>query len=273
MRSSRIFFSSLTLVGFLLSLVLALPLPAQAPREPTELERRVARHFSERPPVLFEFVAAAVRGPFIIITNSYQFALTAYVVQTEPKSGDDSPQTLICDALTRVCGLAPIPRGLSHKMSVPHLVGGLVPDAKLAAVVWEDGSTFGPDELLVRIQNNRTALADSYDRAVITLQTGLDKNWTPAEYLTAARQLQPSMPASTAATPEEARPIGEKFSAATLPGYTIKTNMEHAVQHDRSPAQVARLAQSLLKEFMQARDSLRVALGGQIASASQTSNP
>jgi len=50
---------------------------------------------------------------------------------------------------------APIPKGLSHKIGIPHIVGGLVPDAKLVAAVWEDGSTFGPGELLARISDSR----------------------------------------------------------------------------------------------------------------------
>jgi hypothetical protein len=62
----------------------AAPIQAQTPREPTDFERRNARHFTERPPALFEFVEDAEHRPLIIITNSHQFALTAYVVQTEP---------------------------------------------------------------------------------------------------------------------------------------------------------------------------------------------
>jgi hypothetical protein len=169
----------------------AAPGPAQAPHEPTDLERRLARHFPERPPVQLEFAEDAEHRPLLIITNSYQFSLTAYAVQIGPKSASDRPQTLIYDALTRVGLRATVPRGLSHKIGVPHIVGGPVPDAKLVAAVWEDGSTFGPDELLSRVTNSRRALADSYDRAIAILQNGLDKNWTAEEYLTAAQQLKP----------------------------------------------------------------------------------
>src|SRR6266478_279732 len=88
---------------------------AQPPHEPTELEHRFARHFPERPPTSFEFAEGADHRPLIIITNLHQFALTAYVVQTEPKSANDSSQTLFHDGLTRMGG-----RTIMHKMQ--HVV-------------------------------------------------------------------------------------------------------------------------------------------------------
>ncbi len=116
--------------------------------------------------------------------------------------------------------------------------------------------------MLARISDSRKALADSYDRAIAALQTGLDKNWTVEEYLTAAQQLQPPMPTRMMATIEEARAALEKRIAQVMPGHTIMANMQHAVQRDRSPARVAQLAQILLKNFEQSRNSLRKALGG-----------
>ena len=83
---------------------------AQPAYEPTELERRFARHFPERPPALFEFAKGADHRPLIIINNLHQFALTAYVVQTEPKSASDRSQTLFHDALARMGGLPLFPR-------------------------------------------------------------------------------------------------------------------------------------------------------------------
>jgi hypothetical protein len=248
------------------------PIPAQTAHEPTDLDHRFARHFPEKPPLQFEMEENAERAPRIIISNSYQFPLTAYVVQTEPRSANDTAQTLTCDALTRIGLLAPIPRGLSHLMGVPHVVGGVVPDAKLVAAVWEDGSTFGPDELLSRISSSRSAMADSYDLAIVALQTGLEKNWSVQEYLAAAQQLKPPMPLQPPAAVEEAMAISQKHIAANLPGHTITVNMQHAVQSGRSPARVAKLAQILVKDFEQSRDSLRGALGGSAASADQTKN-
>jgi len=246
-----------------LLLFCAAMIPAQSPHEPTDLERRFARHFPEKPPASFELAEDTDHRPLIIVTNLHQFALTAYIVRTEPKSADNSPQTLIYDALTRMGGLlAPVPKGLSHKIGIPHIVGGLVPDAKLVAAVWEDGSTFGTDELLTRISDSRKAMADSYDRAIAALQTGLDKNWTVEEYLTAAQQLQPPTTMRMMATIEEATAASEKRIAQVMPGHTIMANMQHAVQRDRSPARVAKLAQTLLRNFQLSRDALRKALGG-----------
>jgi hypothetical protein len=239
----------------------ATPLSAQTAHEPTDLDRRFARHFPEKPPVQFEFAEDAEHRPLIIITNLHQFLLTAYVVQTEPRSADDHRQTLIYDALPRTGGLvAPIPRGLSHKIGIPHIVGDEpAPDAKLVAAVWEDGSTFGPDELLSRIANSRKALADSFDLAIVALQTGLEKNWSVQEYLAAAQKLKPPMPPQMA-TAEEAMAASEKFTAQVVPSRTITVNMQHAVELNRSPAQVAKLAQNLLKQFEESRESLRQAL-------------
>ncbi len=242
-----------------LLLLCAAPIPAQAPHEPTDLERRLARHFPERPPVQLEFAEDAEHRPLLIITNSYQFSLTAYAVQIGQKSASERPQTLIFDALTRVGLLATVPKGLSHKIGVPHIVGGPVPDAKLVAAVWEDGSTFGPDELLARITDSRRALADSYDRAIATLQNGLDKNWTAEEYLTASQQLKPPMPPQMA-TVEDAQAASERLTAQTMPSHTITDNMQHAVQRDGSSARGAKLARVLLKNFEQSRDALRQAL-------------
>jgi len=239
-------------------LFFAAPIPAQILREPTDMDRRFARHFPERPPLLFESVEDAEHRPLIIITNSHQFSLTAYVVQTEPKSADDRPQTLIHDALTHMGGLfAPIPKGLSHKTGIPHIVGGLVPDAKLVAAVWEDGSTFGPDELLARISDIRKTMADSYDLAIAALQTGLDKNWTAQEYLVAAQKLKPTMPPQMA-TLEEAMAASDKLIPPGIPSLHITTNM----QSKSSSAEAARMAQILLKSFQQSCGALRKALGG-----------
>ena len=74
------------------------PLLPQITREPTDMDRRFARHFSEKPPVQFEIVEGAEHRPRMIITNRHQWSLTAYVLQTEPISANDTRQTLICDA-------------------------------------------------------------------------------------------------------------------------------------------------------------------------------
>jgi hypothetical protein len=113
--------------------------------------------------------------------------------------------------------------------------------------------------LLARITDSRKALADSYDLAIAALQTGLDKNWTAEEYLTAAQRLKSPMPPQQMPTVEEAQAVSQKLLAQGIPSRIIMDNMQHVVQHDPRAAQ---LAQILLKNFEQSRDALRKALGG-----------
>ncbi len=149
------------------------------------------------------------------------------MVRTEPQPADDAINTLVYDALTRVGLLAPIPRGMSSILGALHQVGGAVSEANLAAAVWEDGGTFGPDNLLLRISSSRRELADSYDQAIAELQTGLEKNWT--DYLAAAQPLKPPMDAEKAATPAT-------FTAKIMPSHRITDNMQRAAQENRPAA-------------------------------------
>jgi hypothetical protein len=243
-----------TLRGFLLFaasglplLCFASPIQAQTKQSPTELERRFARHYNERPPVQFEVEENGEHGPRIIITNLQQNPLTAYVVQTVPKSADEAAQTVVCDALTR-------------------RVGGPVPGATLGAAVWEDGSTYGRDDLLLRISNDRSAFADNDDRALALLQTGLDKNWSAREYIAAVESLQSQMRQAAAGAPAKELILSAQ---SDLPVRTITYNMQRAAD-ENGPATA--VAQGLLALLTQQRDSLRRALSGSTVSANQGSN-
>jgi hypothetical protein len=243
--------SILALAAGVLVLSLATPLPAQTVPDPTAMARRMARHFSEKPPVQFQILQTAEHEPRLVVTNLHQYALTAFVAQTDPTAANSITNTAVYDALTRVGLLAPIPRGLSFVTGVLHVVGQSVPDPILAAAVWEDGSTYGPDDLLARISSARSALADSYDRAIAMLQTGLDKNWSGAEFSAAALQLKlplPRPPTQGTAMPN------------SLPAYTITVNMDRATQGNHPAKRVALIARNLLARFTQDRDALREAL-------------
>jgi hypothetical protein len=214
------------------------------------LVRRLARHFSEKPPVQFEILQTADHQPQMVVTNLHPYPLTAFMVRTDPAAPNSITNTLVFDALTHVGLLAPIPRGLSLVMGVPHPVGRSVPDPVLAAAVWEDRSSYGPDEPLARIPRARKALADSYDRTLAMLQTGLDKNWNAAEYSAAARQLRlpiepvrPAVPGSTAAD--------------GTPLFNITVNMDRMARDHRPARMVDSVARSLLTHFTQERDALR----------------
>jgi hypothetical protein len=241
------------IAGGVLLLSLATPLPSQTVPDPTALARRMARHFPEKPPVQFQILQTAEHEPRIVVTNLHQYALTAFVARTDPTAAHSITNTMVFDALARVGLLAPIPRGLSFVTSVPHVVGESAPDPVLAAAVWEDGSTYGPDDLLARISSNRSALADSYDRAIAMLQTGLNKNWTAAEYNAAAQQIKLQRDATQAATSEAAM-------AEFIPIRTISVNMDRAPQENRPAKRATKIARTLLTRFTQDRDALRAAL-------------
>ena len=107
-------------------------------------------------------------------------------------------------------------------------------------------------------------MADSYDRAIAELQTGLEKNWTAGEYLAAAQPLKPPRDARKAATPAT-------FTAKITPSHTFTDSMQRAAGKNRpAAARVAFLARALLQSFAQQRHPLRQALGGSMASAHQT---
>ena len=76
-------------------------------------------------------------------------------------------------------------------------------------------------------------MADSYDRAIAELQTGLEKNWTAEDYLAAAQPLKPPMDAEKAATPAT-------FTAKIMPSHRITDNMQWAAQENRPAALLAR---------------------------------
>ena len=136
------------------------------------------------------------------------------------------------------------------------------PDPVLAAAVWEDGSTFGTDDLLLRITNRRIALEGSYDQAIAALQTGLEKNWSAEDYLAAAQKLKPPLDARHAAPPETS-------TAEIMPSYTITVNMQRAARENQPRKLVDAIARSLLERFSQDRESLRRALSSSTASGDQ----
>src|SRR6266581_6351979 len=225
-----------------------------------ELERRFAQHYAEKPLVGFEVEEHGEYGPRIIITNLHQYPLTAFVVRMEPKPVDDVINALVYDTLTRVGLLAPIPRGISSIPGAPHQVGGPVSDAHLAAAVWEDGSTYGPDNLLLRISSSRRESADSYARAMAELQTGriglLRNTWQPSSRLN-PRGTQGRQPR---------RRRSQQRSCPAIGSPTICSGPPRRID----PPPVWLFWRGLYSRASQPRDSLRQALGGSIAPAHQT---
>jgi len=155
-----------------------------------------ARHF-DSVDVLLEVEPGAPNGPRFILTNMNQEPLTAFVVEVEGV-GKTPPSLMLSDAWIGMNIISPIPRGLSVVMGIPREVGKAVPNVRVVAAVWEDGSTFGPDEQLKRIAANRAATATAYSGAIAILQEGMQKKWTSEQYLAAIEAAEKAAPVEPA---------------------------------------------------------------------------
>jgi hypothetical protein len=141
-------------------------------------------------------VSLAIRSSrheaFHLVRFTYQDPLTALAIEL---SGDTEnkllPQTNIYDALTRAQLLAPIPRGLTFAAFAGHIAGGPIPNAKIAAAIWKDGSTFGSNDILNQLLKSRRATLSTFDHVLSILQSGLDGGWTSAQYQNALEVAQP----------------------------------------------------------------------------------
>ena len=164
---------------------------AQDPPTPARRVISLARHFDEKPPVLFEPIPSSNQPGRALITNLYQANLTAFVIEVSSDIDNPKPPTppvLVFDALARQGMIPTIPRGLSLSVSVPYLVGKEVPPANLVAALWEDGSTFGPADIIDNLVENRRATLAAYDLVIPLLQKAIDTNWTISECIDALEQ-------------------------------------------------------------------------------------
>jgi len=147
--------------------------PCETPKQPHS--HTPAMHFnsSEMAPFHFEVDVDRKQGPLTILTNLHSSPLTAYVEEITPVQS--RPQHIrhgfgVVDALTRTELLSPIPRGLSFLGSVAHISGEPYPQVNVVAAVWEDGSSYGPDELIQQIIARRRFSAEEHQHAVNLLQ-------------------------------------------------------------------------------------------------------
>lgn len=237
--------------GAVLLATLALPISAGSAQEqnrptPLELTHRMTRHFDDRPPVQFEVDLGAERGPRLMVTNLHQYALTAVVIQKEFAQGKGVSQTILLDALTRSALLAAVPRGLSFIMSLPVSDRETLPDTRLVAAVWEDGSTYGPEDLLQQVVAGRAATTGIYERALSLLEEGLEKNWTADQYISAANKLRNALATEGSAA---------QSSVVILMSITSSLQAAQA----RGQLQVTRVAKALAEHFRQSREALRLA--------------
>jgi hypothetical protein len=210
----------------------------------------LARQFSNRPPLDFETELDRKAGPRFILTNVYSSPLTAYVVQF-PKSEEKSAHVsglMIQDALTREGMLSPVPRGLSLIGGVGHIVGGPIPQPSLVAAVWEDGSTYGPADVIEKVLAIRRAVLDAHNEAIKLLESGLAQHWNQYQYGTAANEKLHAL-----------KPMGQQSVMAGLVYSTISPNFgSEEVGIDRQ--QLERRVKSILERIVKERDALESGL-------------
>jgi hypothetical protein len=220
---------------------------AQDQPSSSQLARKLVRHFDDRPPVIFETETQGDHPGRILVTNTHQYPLTAVAI--EVASAPEStlpPQINFADALSRSQLLSPVPRGLTFVTYTRHFVGGPIPKATLVAAIWEDGSTFGSNELLNQILEGRRATLSAFDQVLSILQSGLDEGWTRARFLSA---LDVARPLSLApATMEQAR----IQIAGTAPYLGAKSTISAAADRDKLVVGV----KALQKELQQERNRL-----------------
>jgi hypothetical protein len=84
----------------------------------------------------------------------------------------------VVDALIRNGELlSPIPENLSTMHYVSHNLGREDAQPSVAALVWEDGLTYGPQELIQKVIARRRLSSLYHQHAIDLLQTGLKEGW------------------------------------------------------------------------------------------------
>jgi hypothetical protein len=232
--------------------------PCEAPKP--GFRHVLSMHFENRDtaPLHFEVELDRKNGPRTILTNLHSAPLTAYVEQIMPVPSQQ-PQHIgagfrVVDALLRSGLLSPVPRGLSVIGSVEHIIGEPYPQVTLVAAVWEDGSTYGLDELVQRVLTARRASLEELQHAILLLQTGLKQGWIQQQYLTAVKTRKDE-PCVASKSSEQARRV---CLEARVVYDTITLNLQRDANDD--PASLEKLVKQVLEILVQRRDTLRASL-------------
>jgi hypothetical protein len=174
-------------------------------------------------------------GPRFALTNLSRRTLAACFLQISSSSEDAKPSGMDWDAL--FLGQQPLEPGASVSLNLGHRVGGPIPDkVEVAAGIWEDGDTFGREDLVNLILANRAMRESEYDQAVSFLQQGLNQNWTADQYL-----------AALDGKPE------------TVLSHMIRSNLESSKKLNASPQVLQPAIQWLLENFTQKHEILQQA--------------
>lgn len=131
-------------------------------------------------------------GTRFILTNLYRSPLTAYVEEITPvpggQEGGVEHRFHQVDALNRDGELlSPIPENLSSIHGVSHNAGRADAQPSIAAVVWEDGLTYGPNDLIQKVIARRQLSSLYHQHAIDLLQTGLKEGWDANRWGTEGR--------------------------------------------------------------------------------------
>ena len=144
------------------------------------------------PPFDIEVERDGKYGTRFILTNWYQLPLTAYVEEITPvpdgHEGGIEHRFHLVDALIRNGELlSPIPENLSTIHGVSHNAGRADAQPSIAAVVWEDGLTYGPPELIHKVIARRRLSSLYHQHAIDLLQTGLKEDWDANRWVSEGR--------------------------------------------------------------------------------------
>jgi len=176
-----------------ISLSVAIHAPSQAvPCKSQKIPPKYPPHPSAKdfttPPFHVEVERDGKNGTRFILTNEYRVPLTAYVEEITPvpdgQEGGVEHVFYLVDGLDPSGDLmSPIPFGLSTIRGISHNAGRADAQPGVAALVWEDGLTIGPDNLVQRIVARRRLSSEYHQHAIDLLQTGLKEGWDANRYV------------------------------------------------------------------------------------------
>ncbi len=204
-----------------------------------------------RPPFHVEVERDRKDGTRFILTNWYRVPLTAYVEEITPvpnrQDGGVEHRFHTVDALIRNGELLwPIPQNLKTIHYVSHNAGRADAQPSIAAAVWEDGLTYGPQELLQKVIARRRRSSLYHQHAIDLLQTGLKEGWDASRWVAEGRSREEGSHVMT--VDAELNMIVE-FSLAVAVDNLMRVQREN-------PDIVGRVAKEMLERELKEKEAL-----------------
>ena len=157
----------------------------------------------------------------------------------------------VIDALIRNGELlAPIPENLSTINGVSHNLGRADAQPGVAAVVWEDGLTYGPPELIQKLIARRRLSSLYHQHAIDLLQTGLKENWDANRWVAEGRLREEGMHVMSV---DAEMDIIIEFPLAAVVDNLVRMQREN-------PDNVGRLAKMMLERELKEKEALDTSL-------------